>query len=68
MKYRKFSDLGWNVSEVGLGCWQIGGSWGDVSDRHAKQIIKAIKIIRTIKEKTNLISISLNALLNSFVK
>jgi len=40
VKYRKFSDLGWNVSEVGLGCWQIGGSWGDVSDRDAKQILK----------------------------
>ena len=25
MKYRKFSDLNWNVSEVGLGCWQIDG-------------------------------------------
>ena len=40
MKYRKFSDLGWNVSEVGLGCWEIGGSWGYVSEHDAKGILK----------------------------
>jgi len=27
------------VSEVGLGCWQIGGNWGDVSDTEAKAIL-----------------------------
>ena len=41
MKYRKFSDLGWNVSEVGLGCWQLGWGWGDVvSDNEVKNILK----------------------------
>ena len=40
MKYRKFSDLGWNVSEVGLGCWQIGWCWGDVSEREARELLK----------------------------
>ena len=41
MKYRKFSDLGWNVSEVGLGCWQIGWSWGAiVSERDARELLK----------------------------
>jgi len=40
MKYRKFSDLGWNVSEIGLGCWAIGDCWGDISEREAKQILK----------------------------
>ena len=40
MKYRKFSDLGWEVSEVGLGCWQIGWCWGDVSDYDAKDVLK----------------------------
>jgi len=40
MKYRKFSDLGWNVSEVGLGCWQIGWCWGDVSEIEARALIK----------------------------
>ena len=40
MKYRKFSDLGWDVSEIGLGCWEIGGSWGDVSEHDAREILK----------------------------
>jgi len=40
MKYRKFSDLGWNVSEIGLGCWQLGWNWGDVSDHDARELLK----------------------------
>ena len=40
MKYREFSNLGWNVSEVGLGCWQIGWCWGDVSETEARALIK----------------------------
>ena len=40
MKYRKFSDIGWEVSEIGLGCWEIGGSWGDVSEHDAREVLK----------------------------
>ena len=41
MKYRKFSDLGWNVSEVGLGCWQLGWGWGGVVSEHdARDLLK----------------------------
>lgn len=40
MKYRQFSDLNWNVSEVGLGCWQIGWCWGDVDDSEARKLLK----------------------------
>jgi len=40
VKYRKFSDLGWNVSEIGLGCWQIGWCWGDVNDQDARMLLK----------------------------
>jgi len=40
MKYRKFSDLGWSVSEIGLGCWGIGGNWGDVSECEARELLK----------------------------
>ena len=40
MNYRPFSDLGWNVSEVGLGCWQIGWCWGDVSETDSKTLLK----------------------------
>ena len=32
MRYRPFGRTGWNVSEIGFGGWQIGGSWGRVDD------------------------------------
>ena len=41
MKYRDFSDLGWRVSEIGLGCWQIGWCWGDISDASARSIVRS---------------------------
>ena len=41
MNYRDFSDTGWRVSEIGVGCWQIGWCWGDVSDEDARNILKA---------------------------
>lgn len=40
MKTRKFDGV--PVSEVGLGCWQIGGDqWGDVPDTDALDVLKA---------------------------
>ena len=40
MKTRVFGGV--PVSEVGLGCWQIGGDqWGDVSDTDALDVLKA---------------------------
>jgi len=41
MKHRKFSNLDWSVSEIGLGCWAIGSEWGDVSEDDARQTLKA---------------------------
>jgi aryl-alcohol dehydrogenase-like predicted oxidoreductase len=33
MKYRKFGNLGWDVSEIGFGAWAIGGDmWGQQKD------------------------------------
>lgn len=40
MKYRNFGDSNTLVSEVGLGTWQIGGSWGEVSDDRALHILQ----------------------------
>lgn len=41
MKQRNFNHTGQSVSEVGLGCWQIGGSdWGSVSDDEAMAILR----------------------------
>src|SRR4030095_8901057 len=40
MKTRSF--CGVPVSEVGLGCWQIGGDqWGDVPDNDATEVLRA---------------------------
>jgi len=40
MQYRKFSDLGWKVSEIGLGCWAIGSEWGEVLEQDAREVLK----------------------------
>ena len=40
MKLRKFGNIGWNVSEISLGCWAMGADWGDVSEENAKEILK----------------------------
>ncbi len=33
MKKRNLGNKGFEISEVGLGCWQIGGNWGNGIDR-----------------------------------
>jgi aryl-alcohol dehydrogenase-like predicted oxidoreductase len=40
MKYRMLGKTGFEVSEVSLGTWQVGGRWGDpFSDRNAEEIL-----------------------------
>jgi aryl-alcohol dehydrogenase-like predicted oxidoreductase len=40
MNHRKFNQTDFACSEIGLGCWQLGGSdWGDVSDDKAFEIL-----------------------------
>ena len=42
MRQRPFGRLRTRVSEVGLGCWQLGGAdWGDVSDEEALATLSA---------------------------
>jgi aryl-alcohol dehydrogenase-like predicted oxidoreductase len=41
MHYRKLGKTNFNVSEVSLGAWQIGGGWGDVSDTAAERVLQA---------------------------
>jgi aryl-alcohol dehydrogenase-like predicted oxidoreductase len=41
MNQRKLGNTGAVVSEVGLGCWQIGHAWGDVTDETALAVLNA---------------------------
>ena len=41
MKFRKFGSLDWKISEIGLGCWQIGADWGNVSEDKAIEVLKS---------------------------
>jgi aryl-alcohol dehydrogenase-like predicted oxidoreductase len=41
MKTRRFGRTGVDVSEIGFGAWQIGGSWGDVSAADGRAALEA---------------------------
>lgn len=41
MKYRPFGSAGFSCSEVGLGTWQLGADWGNVSEQDALAILAA---------------------------
>ncbi|WP_435333288.1 aldo/keto reductase [Haloarchaeobius sp. TZWWS8] len=41
MQARPLGSTGYEVSEVGLGTWQLGGDWGDVSDEAAREALYA---------------------------
>ena len=42
MEYRIFGKTGWQISEVSLGTWQVGGKWGQVFDqRNAEKILNS---------------------------
>jgi aryl-alcohol dehydrogenase-like predicted oxidoreductase len=39
MQYRTLGKTGYRVSEIGLGCWQLGGDFGTMSDERAEAIL-----------------------------
>lgn len=41
MHTRLFGKTGFEASEVGLGCWQIGGDWGDIGEKESLEILHA---------------------------
>ncbi|WP_135363866.1 aldo/keto reductase [Halosimplex halophilum] len=40
MDTREFGSTGWDVTEIGLGTWNVGPSWGDVTDEQAREAIR----------------------------
>ena len=38
---RRFGKTGWDVSVVGLGTWNLGNQWGEMSDATASDILLA---------------------------
>ncbi len=43
MNIRTLGKTGFNVSEIGLGCWQLGGDFGPVSDQTAADILRTAR-------------------------
>jgi aryl-alcohol dehydrogenase-like predicted oxidoreductase len=39
MKYRRLGKTGFEVSEVSLGTWQIGASWGTITEKDSIQLL-----------------------------
>ena len=41
MRTSKIERLGRHVSEIGLGCWQLGADWGNVDEDRSQAILEA---------------------------
>jgi myo-inositol catabolism protein IolS len=43
MQYRKLGKTGWDVSAVSMGCWALGGQWGEISEDRAVDTVRAAR-------------------------
>jgi aryl-alcohol dehydrogenase-like predicted oxidoreductase len=41
MRFRTLGKTGWKVSAVSMGCWAIGGQWGEVSEKQGIETVRA---------------------------
>ncbi|WP_207588939.1 aldo/keto reductase [Halomontanus rarus] len=41
MDRRALGTTGWNVTEIGLGTWNIGSDWGEVSEEEGRDAVRA---------------------------
>ncbi len=41
MRTRRLGKTGYEVSEIGFGCWAIGGSWGETDDEQSLEAMRA---------------------------
>ena len=41
MRYRILGKTGWKVSAVSMGCWALGGNWGEISEARAAETVHA---------------------------
>ena len=63
MNFRTFSTSDRQVSEIGLGCWQLGGAdWGAIDDE------KAFEILATAMDSESLFSTQLMSMVLGAVR
>jgi len=41
MQYRTLGKTGWKVSAISMGCWALGGQWGEVGERQTIETVHA---------------------------
>ena len=39
MNYRTLGRTNYSVSEIGLGCWQLGGDFGEITENQANSVL-----------------------------
>ena len=45
MNYRKLGKTGFEVSEISLGTWQVGGKWGDDFDHENARLANNLEFL-----------------------
>jgi aryl-alcohol dehydrogenase-like predicted oxidoreductase len=43
MHYRTLGKTGWEMSAISMGCWALGGQWGEIDKRQAIETVRAAR-------------------------